>query len=47
MGNTKTKLEKDYLSFSKKKLRLYYRELYKNPINTHMSLEKKYFDKIV
>ncbi len=47
MGNTKTKLENDYLSFSKKKLRLYYRELYKNPINTHMSLEKKYFDKIV
>ena len=47
MGNSQNKLENDYLSLSKQKLRLYYREVYKNPYNVNMALEKKYYDKIV
>ena len=47
MGNSLNKIENDYLSLSKKKLRLYYREVYKNPYNVNMALEKKYYDKIV
>ena len=47
MGNSQNKLENDYLSLSKQKLRLYYREVYKNPYNVYMALEKKYYDKIV
>ena len=47
MGNSQNKLENDYLTLSKKKLRLYYREVYKNPYNVNMALEKKYYDKVV
>jgi hypothetical protein len=47
MGNSQNKLENDYLSLSKQKLRLYYREVYKNPYNVNLALEKKYYDKIV
>ena len=47
MGNSQNKLENDYLSLSKQKLRLYYGEVYKNPYNVNMALEKKYYDKIV
>ena len=47
MGNSLNKIENDYLSLSKQKLRLYYREVYKNPYNVNMALEKKYYDKIV
>ncbi len=47
MGNSQNKLENDYLSLSKQKLRLYYREVHKNPYNVNLALEKKYYDKIV